>query len=93
MQFIVPDCEIALQQGPVRLPVADRRDIKNSGGNVEHRVVVHTDIVVGHARWAIELTLTDRKQMLFPMLLGRKGIPLGWLVDPSRSRIQGKPHV
>jgi len=87
--FTVPDCLISGTRSRIILPVRDKRNIKNSGGGVEHRVVIHTDIQMGSVSWPIELTLTDRAGMKFPMLLGRTGIPRGILVNPGISFTQG----
>ena len=89
--FTVPDCLISPTRARITLPVRDKRDIKNSGGGIEHRVVIHTTVKLGTVTWPIELTLTDRAGMKFPMLLGRMGIPRGVLVNPVLSFVQGDP--
>jgi len=88
--FTVPDCLLSPTKARITLPVRDKRDIKNSGGNIEHRVVIHTTVIMGETMWPIELTLTDRAGMKFPMLLGRMGIPHGVVVNPYLSFVQGE---
>ena len=66
------------------------REVKNSGGKVELRPVIETEIILKKQKWSIELTLTDRKLMGFRMLLGREAIRNKFLVDPGRSYLQSE---
>lgn len=66
-------------------PVRDLRVITNSGGAREQRVVIETQLSLGDLSWAIEITLTNRDEMGFRMLLGRTAIKGRFLVDPGRS--------
>lgn len=65
--------------------VKDHRTVRDSGGHEEVRVVIETDVMVGEDRWPIELTLTDRENMGFRMLLGRNAIKQRFYVDPTQS--------
>lgn len=58
----------------VSLPVADVRDVKNTGGVPQSRVVVVTDLTVGGRTWPIELTLADRADMEYPVIIGRQAM-------------------
>jgi hypothetical protein len=71
-------------------PVHDRRVVADSGGHREERYVIETLLVLGDARWPIELTLTARDTMRFRMLLGRTAMQDRLIVDPSRSYVLGK---
>lgn len=68
--------------------VVDRRDVTSSNGEVELRYVISTDLEIGEKRWPIEMTLTNRQNMSFRMLLGRTAIVDNVIVDPNRSCIQ-----
>lgn len=68
----------------------DERDITDSGGHQERRYVIETDLVVADARWSIEMTLTNRDNMRFRMLLGRSAMQDRIWVDSSRSYLCGK---
>ncbi|MFQ4135624.1 ATP-dependent zinc protease [Nodosilinea sp. PGN35] len=63
----------------------EERMVRNSGGQAEMRPVIETLVQLGSAVWAIELTLTNRDEMGFRMLLGRQAVRRRYLVDPGRS--------
>lgn len=68
----------------------DERAVTDSGGHQEQRYVIETDVVVANRRWPIELTLTNRDNMRFRMLLGRVAMHNRIWVDASRSYLCGK---
>ncbi|MBT4739947.1 MAG: ATP-dependent zinc protease [Rhodospirillaceae bacterium] len=70
--------------------VVDERPVTNSGGKTTQRYVIRTTIVAGEERWPIELTLTNRDEMGFRMLLGRQAVRRRFVVDPGRSYIAKK---
>lgn len=63
--------------------VSDIRKIKSSNGESEQRYVIKTPIKLGEHAWDIEITLTNRADMSYLMLLGRGGLGDFFLVDPS----------
>lgn len=69
--------------------VADRRTVSDSGGHRERRLVIVTPVQLGERRWDIEMTLTNRDNMQFRMLLGRTAIKGNYLVDAGRSYLIG----
>ena len=72
-------------------PVLDKRLVRDSGGHAEERYVIYSDIVLGSREWPIEITLTNRDDMLFRMLLGRTAIIDGhFTVNPGKSYLTGK---
>ncbi|PVG84818.1 hypothetical protein DDE18_00700 [Nocardioides gansuensis] len=73
------------------LPVLDRRRVRSSSGHTVERPVVLMDIeLVGRVVTA-EMTLTRRDEMGFRMLIGREALRQGFLVDPARSYLGGRP--
>ncbi|MEM8827760.1 MAG: RimK/LysX family protein [Cyanobacteria bacterium P01_G01_bin.19] len=64
------------------------REVKNSGGTVELRPVILTEITLRGQKWTIDLTLTNRELMGFRMLLGREAVRNKFLVDPGKSYLQ-----
>ncbi len=69
------------------LPFHKERKIKNSFGLEENRYIVHTRIQMFNQNYEIEISLRDRSNMEFPMLLGRSFIRKKFLVDVSRSNV------
>ena len=70
--------------------VVDYRWVTNSGGGREKRFVIVTMLRLGADAWPIEVTLTDRDQMGFRMLLGRTAMEQRLMVDPALSYCLGK---
>tara|TARA_R110002072_G_scaffold19422_1_gene71903 strand:- start:1691 stop:2299 length:609 start_codon:yes stop_codon:yes gene_type:complete len=70
--------------------LVDQRTVTNSGGHREHRYVISTALTVGPDRWPIELTLTNRDEMGFRMLLGRRAMHRRLMIDPARSFLADK---
>ena len=66
-------------------PVVGRRTVGSTSGKTETRYVIHTTIVLGGQERNIEVTLTNRDQMGFRMLLGRTAMRRWIVVDPARS--------
>lgn len=71
-------------------PVLEQRLVRDSGGHEELRYVIETTVSIGGASFKAEVTLTDRDTMKFRVLLGRTAIRGKFLVDSSRSYLQGK---
>ncbi len=72
--------------------VVDYRWVTNSGGGREKRFVIVTMLYLGSNAWPIEVTLTDRDQMGFRMLLGRTAMERRLIVDPALSYCLSKPN-
>lgn len=72
-------------------PLVEMRTVRSSGGHVTLRPVIETEVELMGERWTIELTLAARDTMGFRMLLGRQAIQRGFVVDPGRSFLGGKP--
>ena len=60
-----------------------RKRVKNSGGQVEHRYSVKTSVRLFNKKYRTEFSLTDRQQMRYPVLIGRKFLNKRFLVDVS----------
>jgi hypothetical protein len=72
-------------------PILDERPVTDSGGNTALRPFISTRIAVGAWSWPVEINLTDRRSMLFPMLLGRTAMRGRLMVDPRGSFLLGRP--
>lgn len=80
--------EIAKSTHRVSLPVVEFREIRSSDGRVERRPIVRTPVRLGDTEWDIDLSLTNRDQMGFRMLLGRSALKRRYVVDSGRSYLQ-----
>ena len=69
-------------------PLRDRREVTSSNGETEQRYVIETELDIGGQRVPIEVTLTDRTNMAYRMLLGRQALQPDWIVSPTESCCQ-----
>ncbi len=58
--------------------------VRESSGHSERRPVIETSLQLGAITRRIRLTLTDRADMLFPMLIGRTALGNDFSIDPAR---------
>ena len=70
-------------------PVLEFREVTNSGGQSESRPVIQTPLKLGTVYKLVELTLTQRDNMAYRMLLGRTTLSADFVVAPSESFVQG----
>lgn len=75
------------RQTKFTLPFHSERNIKNSFGQEESRYVVKTIIRMFDQDYPIEISLRDRSDMEFPMLLGRSFIRGKFLVNVAQSNL------
>ena len=72
-------------------PLFDEREVVDSGGHRGLRPFLHTTLwLAGQAR-PVEINLTDRGGMLFPLLVGRTALGGAFTVDPARSFLHPRP--
>lgn len=64
--------------------IFSEKRIKNSFGSSEKRFVIETDIMLFGKKYAIELSLSERGEMRFPILIGRRFLMGKFIVDPSK---------
>lgn len=69
----------------------DTRQVRSSSGESVIRPVIETNITMLGLTWPIELTLANRDQMGFRMLLGRQAFRNRFLLDAGKSYFGGKP--
>jgi len=70
------------------VPLLEYREVSDSGGHRELRPVILTKLVLGPVQRRVEITLTDRENMKFRMLLGRTALE-GLLIRPDSSFLFG----
>jgi hypothetical protein len=76
---------------PAEAAVLDRRHVTDSGDHRTERIFIRTRLRLAGIEWEAEVNLTQRRNMLFPMLLGRTALAGRFLVDPASSFLQGDP--
>lgn len=65
----------------------DRRVIKNSTGEAELRYIIKTTVKIHGKTYRTQFSLSDRDNMKFPILLGRRVLKKRFLIDVSRKDI------
>lgn len=78
---------------PCSAELVDERLVRDSGGHGERRLVIVTSVrLLDEDRlWPVEITLTNREDMRFRMLLGRTAMEGRLMVDPESSFVTGRP--
>jgi hypothetical protein len=64
--------------------------VKSSSGESEHRYIISTDVVIFGKRIRTDFSLTDRSDMKYPVLLGRKFLRRRYLVDVRLKEVSYK---
>ena len=89
---IHPDIYDVSQSVRVTIRVKGRKKVKSSSADTEKRVVINTTLRMGEAEWPIKLTLTNRSEMTYLMLLGREAMAGRVMVDPEHDYLL-RPEV
>lgn len=66
----------------------DWRGITSSNGETQRRMIIKTPIRIGAVEFRAEISLADRSDMKFPMLIGRSALRRHFLVDSGYSWLQ-----
>jgi len=74
-------------------PVHATRSVRDSGGHEQERPFILVPLVLGDYTWDVEVSLTNRDNMKFRMLLGRSAIAGRFVVDPENSYLIGKRYA
>jgi hypothetical protein len=80
---IHPDTHDVNQVVQREAKVKSIRKVKSSNATYQRRQVIETNILIAGMQWCIELTLTDRSEMKYLMLLGREAMSGRLVVDPE----------
>lgn len=59
------------------------KSVKNSFGHSEKRFVIKTNIILFGQKYPIQLSLSERGEMKFPILIGRRFLMGKFIVDTS----------
>ncbi|UYH56020.1 RimK/LysX family protein [Qipengyuania sp. SS22] len=66
----------------------DIRGITSSNGETQRRYVIKTPLRIGDLEFRAEISLADRRDMKFPMLIGRSSLRRRFVVDSGYSWLQ-----
>jgi len=70
--------------------VYGQRRIKSSNGVMQTRYVVETVMKLGPLEWVGHMTLANRQSMIFPVLIGRRALKRGFLVNSAKRWMLGR---
>ncbi len=65
-------------------PISRVSYVKSSNGKSEKRFFINTTIEIYNKIYALELSLSSRKAMIYPLLIGRELLNQGFVVDTSK---------
>ena len=67
-----------------KTPVHRIKNVKSSNGRAEERVIIEQQVYFNGEKRRIQLSLTDRSEMKYPVLIGRRFIKNRFVVDVSK---------
>lgn len=67
-----------------------KKEIKNSFGDLEERFIIQTKIKIGRKIINTRVSLTDRGNMRYPVLVGRKILKNRFLIDVAETYLTEK---
>ncbi|MDV7186531.1 RimK/LysX family protein [Lutibacter sp. TH_r2] len=67
-----------------------QKNVKSSNGITEERFIIKTNIIIFNEIHTIELSLTERGSMTFPVLLGRKFLSKKFIIDTAKKNLSFK---
>ena len=77
----------------VETKLIDYKKIKSSFGETELRPMIHLDIQIGSEIWVTEITLAQRFNLTYPMLIGRSSLTKRHIVHCHKSFLTGKVFI
>lgn len=78
---------------PMQFASFSLRDVKSSNGEVQERYVIRATLRIFGEDFDTEFSLSDRSDMKYPVLLGRRLLRQGrFLVDVARLNVSCKTH-
>lgn len=64
-----------------------KKKVRSSNGRKENRYVIKTKITLAGKTYLTDVSLTDRQKMKYPVLVGRKLLQNGYIIDVSKLKI------
>ncbi|HYV91231.1 MAG TPA: RimK/LysX family protein [Chitinophagales bacterium] len=69
------------------------KQVKNSFGQIEYRYTIKTPVILFEKTYLIELALTNRSSMKYPVLLGRKLLGERFIIDVTKRNLSFKEKM
>ncbi len=86
------DIDSAYHGKKITLPIAKRKKVKSSNGKSEERIFISSLLKLGCKTYEAEISLSNRENMKYAMLIGRRFMSHRYLVDVSRKNITQKAN-
>ncbi|HEY9129456.1 MAG TPA: RimK/LysX family protein [Sulfurovum sp.] len=74
----------------ITLPIHKIKRVKSSNGKSEERVFIKSSIKLGSKTYQAQISLANRENMKYPMLIGRRFLSGRYLIDVSHKYITKK---
>lgn len=84
---LVDDVHEAYHGKRMKIPLYKQKRVKSSNGTVQFRPAIKVDVEFFGKKYKSVISLTDRSEMKFPMLIGRKFIENRFLVDVAQENL------
>ena len=68
----------------IKMPLYKIKKVKSSNGTIQIRASIKVDILFFNKKYTTVISLTNRSDMKYPMLIGRKFLANRFLVDVSQ---------
>lgn len=81
---LLDDVHPSYHDKKIKLPIYKIKKVKSSNGEVEKRPSIKIKILFFNKEYETIISLTDRGNMKYPMLIGRKFLVNKFLVDVSK---------
>ena len=82
--FVLDPDHPEYENRPFEIPVHKIKSVKSSNGISEERVVIKQKVEIAGKSYTIDLSLTNRVEMKYPLLLGRRFLNKKFIVDVSK---------
>lgn len=82
--FVLDPAHPEYEHRPFDVPVHKIKKVKSSNGISEKRVIIKQKIEIANRSYTIDLSLTNRSEMRYPILIGRRFLRNKFIVDVSK---------
>ncbi len=83
--FVLHDeVHLAYHGKEITLPIHKTKKVKSSNGKSEKRIFIKTHLKMGYGSYEAEISLANRENMKYPLLIGRRFLSHHYLIDVSK---------